>query len=255
MANRIKQRLGSNQLQLGMWLALASPAVAEIAGNAGFDWCLIDAEHGPSDTALILDQLRVLQGTACDAVVRVPSQDAWILKKVLDIGAQTIMVPMVNTGAEAHAVVRATRYPPDGVRGMGASLARASGYGANADYAAQAADDICLILQVETAQALNNLHAIATTPGVDAVFIGPADLAADMGFPGNPQAPAVQEAIRTANGQLASWGVPSGTVVFEPTAVPGQIDQGVTFLGVGGDAILVTKAMRKQVADTRALLG
>lgn len=255
MANRIKQRLGDNQLQLGMWLALASPAVAEIAGNAGFDWCLIDAEHGPSDIAMVLDQLRVLQGTSCDAVVRVPSQDAWLLKKVLDIGALTIMVPMVNSGAEAQAVVSSTRYPPDGVRGMGAALARASGYGANPDYAAHAADDICLILQVETSQALDNLKAIATTPGVDAVFIGPADLAADMGFPGNPQAAPVQEAIRSANAQLQSWGVPIGTVVFDPTAVPGQIDQGVSFLGVGGDAILVTKAMRGQLAQTRALLA
>ncbi len=252
MTNRIKQRLANGELQLGMWLALASPAVAEIAGNAGFDWCLIDAEHGPSDIAMILDQLRVLQGTACDAVVRIPNQEPWMLKKVLDIGARTIMVPMVNSGAEARAIVSATRYPPDGIRGFGAGLARASGYGADAQYAETASDDICLILQVETAQALSELETIAMTPGVDAVFVGPSDLAADMGHPGDPMAPPVQKAIKTANATLKQLGVASGTVVFEPSAVPGQIDQGVSFLGVGADAILVTQAMRGQLAQTRA---
>lgn len=255
MANRIKERLADRHLQLGMWLALASPAVAEIAGNAGFDWCLIDAEHGPSDIAMVLEQLRVLQGTACDAVVRIPNQDPWMLKKVLDIGAQTIMVPMVNSAAEARAIVRATRYPPEGTRGVGATLSRASGYGADDSYIDTASDDICLILQVESSEALSNLTAIATTSGVDAVFIGPADLAADMGFPGNPMEPSVQDAISQANTELEALGMPSGTVVFDPSAVPGQIEQGVTFLGVGGDAILVTKAMRGKVAETRALVS
>lgn len=254
MANSLKEKLLAGDIQFGMWLALASPAVAEIAAQSGFDWCVIDSEHGPSSIPGILDQLRALAGHDVAPVVRVPVGDDWMIKKVLDLGALSILVPLVNTGEDALSVVQAARYPPDGRRGYGAFLARAGGYGADPGYAARANRDVCVMVQVETVQALENLEAIATTDGVDVVFIGPADLAADMGYPGQPNATAVRDAIARANERLGQLGVVSGTVEFDPNRVSAQIRAGVGFLGVGGDSLVLGEAMRNLAAFARAQL-
>ena len=164
--NKLKQAMAQGQLLRGLWLALGSEPVTEIAGRAGFDWCLIDGEHAPFDPALIRRQLIALENTGTPAVVRAPANEAWILKQVLDVGAQTVMVPMVNSAAEARAAVQACRYPPQGIRGDGGYTMRASGYGAVPDYASSANDQICLIVQAETRAALDDLAAIAAVDGV-----------------------------------------------------------------------------------------
>lgn len=253
--NPIKQALARGDLQLGIWLALNHPGVAEMAAQAGYDWLLIDAEHGPADFGDILAQLRAISGTGAEAVVRVPMGEDWMLKRVLDMGVRTVLVPMVNSAQQARAVSAACRYGPKGTRGMGAALTRASGYGANKSYSAQADEGICLLVQVESRAALDDLEAIATTEGVDAVFIGPADLAADMGYPGNLQAEEVQEAIAKAYKVLRTLGVPSGTVVFDTSQVSHQVAQGVQFLGIGGDAVLMQNALARQLATVREALS
>ena len=242
--NTLKSNLAAGKLQTGVWLTLANPIAAEIAGRAGFDWCLIDAEHGPNDIPLILSQLQALAGTPAQAVVRVPIGQDWVLKQVLDLGAQTIMVPMVNTGADAARAAAAMRYPGAGVRGMGAALARASRYGEIVDYVASANDQICLIAQVESRTAIENIDAIAGTQGVDCVFIGPADLSADMGFPGNPDHPEVQAAIDHAITRITAAGKAAGIISFDPAQFAGLAQKGVTFLGAGSDSLLLQQALR-----------
>ncbi|MEO0703193.1 MAG: HpcH/HpaI aldolase/citrate lyase family protein [Pseudomonadota bacterium] len=249
--NTLKAALSQGEVQLGIWLALVSPAAAEIAAEAGFDWALIDAEHGPNDVAAILAQLQAMGGGKAAPVVRVPSaDDAWI-KRVLDLGVQTILVPMVDTPEQAAEVVAATRYPPDGKRGSGAVLARATGYGAASDYVTTANDEMCVIVQVESQRALQNIDAIARTDGVDCVFVGPSDLSNDMGYPGNPSAPNVVAAIDQAIDRIRVAGKVPGIVTFDRHEIAPYVSKGVTFLGVGGDALLLGEAMRDLAQGAR----
>ena len=239
--NPLKAALSEGRLQKGLWLASGSDTVAEIAAGAGFDWLLIDAEHAPNDPLSILSQLRAITsgalsaGIAPEPVVRVSRNDEAEIKRVLDLGCRTILVPMVDKAEEAAAAVAATRYPPAGRRGVGAALARASGYAANADYAAKADADQCVIVQAESPMALENLEAIAATEGVDCVFIGPADLSANMGFLGRPDHPKVVAAIDAAIEPIRRTGKAAGIVDFTRDAHRRWQDKGVTFLGLGGD--------------------
>ncbi|MEM7722279.1 MAG: HpcH/HpaI aldolase/citrate lyase family protein [Pseudomonadota bacterium] len=241
--NTLKAALAEGRLQRGLWLALGSETVTEIAGRAGFDWCLIDGEHAPFDPTLIRRQLMTLEATGTPAVVRVPSIDHWVLKQILDIGAQSIMVPMINSAAEARAAVAACRYPPEGTRGMGGVTTRASGYGARPGFEATANDEICLFLQVESRAALDDLEAIATTDGVDCIFIGPADLSADMGYRDNILAPPVWEAISAAVKTICAAGRAAG-IIGPPSMNAAMIEAGVTFLGLGADTGIMTDALR-----------
>lgn len=250
--NDLKMALERGDTQCGLWLALANEAIAEIAGKAGFDWCLIDAEHGPNTLTTIGAQLRALAGTPAHAVVRVPMGEDWMLKQVLDLGVQTVVVPMVNTAAQAAQVAAAVRYPNSisgaGSRGMGAVLARASGYGEIVDYVRSANDQIFLFVQIESAQAVANIDAIVATPGVDGVFVGPADLSADMGFVGQMDAPDVIAAIDHVYARVKAAGKVIGTIAFDENDFQAQIDRGVTFLGLGGDGVLVQKSLRALAA-------
>lgn len=248
--NALKAALAKGELQCGLWLALASPAVAEIAGNAGFDWCLIDAEHGPNTLTTITAQLQALSATPAHAVVRVPMGEDWMLKQVLDLGAQTVVVPMVNTAQQAAQAAAAVRYPGKGVRGLGAVLARASGYGEIVDYVSSANDQICLFVQIESAQAVAEIDAIAATEGVDGIFVGPADLSADMGFVGQPDAPEVVAAIDHVYARTKAAGKFVGTVTFDPGAFASEHRKGVEFLGLGGDSLLLAQALR-QLSDQK----
>ena len=175
LKNKMKAALARHELQIGIWLGLSSPAVAEMAGAAGYDWCLIDGEHGPNDLPLMAAQLRALAGQGASAVVRVPQGEDWILKQVLDIGAQSVLVPMVETAAQAQQVVEACKYAPEGRRGVGYALARASGYNAIPDYAKTANDQICVMVQVETRAAMANIaqigHSGALTASLSALQI------------------------------------------------------------------------------------
>lgn len=247
--NKLKAALREGQVLSGLWLTLAHGSVAEIAGHAGFDWCLIDAEHGPNTLTTITAQLQALAATPAQAVVRVPLGEDWMLKQVLDLGAQTIVVPMINTAQQAAAAAAAVRYPGDGVRGMGAALARASGYGAIVDYVQSANEEICLFVQIESAEAVRNIDAIAATPGVDGLFVGPADLSADMGYPGQPEAGDVQRSITHVYERVKAAGKIVGSVTFTPDTIGQEVARGVTFLGIGGDAMVLNTGLRALAAQ------
>ncbi len=233
--NSLKANLAKGLCQTGIWLNLASPLVAEQAGTIGFDWCLVDAEHGPNDLTAIRAQLQALAISDTPAVVRVPVGHDWVIKQVLDLGAQTVLVPMIDTPEQALAAARACRYPPHGNRGMGAPLARAGNFNQRSNYVATANDQICCIVQAETQTALDNLDAIAATPGVDAVFIGPADLSADMGYPGEPDHPEVLKVIDAAIALIRAHGKAAGIIAFTPEHIEHYRKIGVSFLGVGSD--------------------
>ncbi|WP_235040463.1 4-hydroxy-2-oxoheptanedioate aldolase [Vreelandella profundi] len=242
--NVFKQQLLAGHPQTGIWLGLASAYSAEIAATAGFDWLLLDAEHVPNDLGSLLAQLQALAPYNSHPVVRPPTGDTVLIKRYLDIGVQNLLIPMVETAEQAAELVAATRYPPHGERGVGHVLARASRWGQMKDYLARADDEICLMLQVESQQALDNLEAIAAVNGVDGVFIGPADLSASMGHLGNAGHPDVEAAISDAIHKIRAAGKAVGIVTVDEQAARGYLDAGCTFVGVGIDALLYANALR-----------
>lgn len=250
--NRLKSALARGELQVGIWLGMTHSVSAEIASRAGFDWCLIDAEHSPNTLPEIRAQLQAMAGGGASAVVRVPQGEAWILKQVLDLGVQSVLVPMVDTAAQARHLVRAMRYPPEGIRGVGAAMARASGYGTVRDYTITANDRTCLLVQAESRQAIENIDEIAGTEGVDCVFIGPADLSASMGYLGRLDAPEVIEAIDHAIGRIRAAGKAAGIIDYSPEAARLWAEKGVTFLGVGSDVTTLAAGLRGLAASMKA---
>lgn len=243
--NGFKQALRERRRQIGLWVAMADPYAAELAGQSGFDWLVVDGEHGPNDVRSILSQLQALGQSRSEIVVRPPMGEKWLLKQLLDIGARTLLVPMVNTPAEAEALVRAVRYPPRGERGMGASIARASRFNTIPDYAATADDEICLLVQVETREAIDNLDAIARVEGVDGVFIGPADLAADMGVAGQMQDETLQATIAAAIATILAAGKPAGILTMNEALNRRYLELGATFVAVGADVLEFTNALAR----------
>jgi 4-hydroxy-2-oxoheptanedioate aldolase len=242
--NTFKQALAARQTQIGLWLGLASAYSTEICACAGFDWLLVDGEHAPNDLASILAQLQTIAAyPASHAIARVPVGDTTVIKQYLDLGVQTLLVPMVDTAEQAAAIVRAMRYPQDdghgGVRGMGG--ARASRWGHYANYPKEANDQVCLLVQVESQEALNNLDAIANTPGVDGVFIGPADLSASMGYAGNSGHPVVQAAIEDAIARILKAGKAPGFLTPDEKLAQHIIDLGAVFVAVGLDNNLLMR--------------
>ncbi|MFG1225579.1 4-hydroxy-2-oxoheptanedioate aldolase [Xanthobacter wiegelii] len=248
--NLFKQALAERRPQIGLWLGLTSPYTAEICAGAGYDWLLVDGEHAPNDIPSLLAQLQAI-GAASHAVVRPPIGEAWLIKQVLDIGAQSLLVPMVESAAQAQALVRAVRYPPHGVRGVGAALARASAFNRIPDYLQTANAEICLLVQVETLSALEKAGEIAAVDGVDGVFIGPSDLAADMGFLGRPGAPEVLEAIARGLEAIHGAGKPSGILTSDMALARRYLADGVSFLAIGTDVGLLGQATTRHLADFR----
>lgn len=240
--NRFKEALARDQLQIGLWLGLANATTAELCAGAGFDWLLVDGEHAPFDIPTITSQLRVITGSPSTAVVRPPIGETWIIKQLLDIGAQTLLIPMVETAEQATELVQATRYPPHGVRGVGSALARASGYNRTSDYLVTANEQICLLLQVETALGLSNIEAMAAIDGVDGIFVGPSDLAADLGYLGNPGHEVVQQAVETALARIIACNKAAGILTSDVTLARRYIELGATFVAVGTDVTLLSKA-------------
>lgn len=241
--NAFKAALRSGRPQIGLWLNMADPYAASLAGHAGFDWLVIDGEHGPNDLRSILAQLQALEASPSATVVRPPMGEPWMIKQLLDIGAQTLLVPMVDTPEQAEALVKAVRYPPRGVRGMGAVVARASRFGTIPDYASNADEEICLLVQAESRAALENLSAIAAVEGIDGVFIGPADLAADMGYAGRFDEPEVQAAIEQAIATIVAADKPVGILTFNETLNKRYIELGARFVAVGADLAEYTRAL------------
>jgi 4-hydroxy-2-oxoheptanedioate aldolase len=212
--NDLKAALAAGRVTRGIWMNLGSEITAEMAGRAGFDWALADGEHGPWDPVGARRQLIALEGTGTAPVLRLPCAEDWIIKQALDLGAQTLMVPMIDTAAEAEAVVRACRYPPEGHRGMGAAVARAAAYGAIGDYSATAAAETCIIVQAESGVAMENLAEIAAVDGVDCVFIGPADLGADLGYRDDLDADALWDIVCAGLSGIRDAGKAAGVIAF-----------------------------------------
>ena len=249
MANAFKAALARGEPQVGLWLSMANPYTAEICATAGFRWLLIDGEHSPNDVRSILAQLQAVAPYPAHPVVRAVIGDPVLIKQLLDIGARTLLVPMVDTADQARAIAAATRYPPQGIRGVGAAAARAARWGARAGYLNEANDEVCLLVQAETATALSNLEEICAVDGVHGVFIGPSDLAASMGHRGNPGHPEVQEAIERGLRRIAAAGKAPGILTPDTTLARRYLACGATFVAVGLDAVLLAQAARKLAAE------
>lgn len=239
--NRFKQALKNGEIQIGFWQALANPITAEISAGAGFDWLLLDGEHGPNDIAGLLAQLQAAAPYPVHPVGRVPIGDTTIIKQYLDIGFTTLLVPMVEEAEHAARLVRSVRYPPRGVRGVGSGIVRASNFDRTAGYLDDADEQICLLVQVETRRGLENLEAIAQTEGVDGVFVGPADLSAALGHRGDPTHPDVQAAIETALVIIKKARKAAGILMADETLTRRYLEIGFTFVAVGADVSLFAR--------------
>lgn len=246
--NPFKQALREGKTQFGCWLGLADSFSTELMGTAGFDWLVIDGEHAPNDLRRIMAQLQVLEASDSHPVVRVPVGDTALIKQMLDLGAQTILVPMVESADQARDLVRDVTYPPTGRRGVGYALTRAARFSQTADYGTTADAQICLLVQVETRKGLEALDEIAAVDGVDGVFIGPADLAADMGHMGNPGHPDVWTAILNAIQKIAKAGKAPGILLRDDAMINQARDAGAQFIAVGADVLLLQNAA-SQLAD------
>lgn len=249
LKNSFKTALLQKQPQIGLWLVLANAYTAEICAGAGFDWLLIDGEHSPNSIPLILQQLQAVAPYPAAPVVRVPWNDTVLIKQVLDLGAQNLLVPMVQNAEEAARAVAATRYPPAGVRGVGSAGARASRWNRIPDYLHRANDEVCVLVQLETPEALQNLEAIAAVEGVDGIFIGPADLSASMGHIGNPGHPEVQAAIDDAIKRILKAGKAPGILHSDTSLCQHWLDLGAVFVAVGLDGALLARSAERLVAN------
>lgn len=232
--NMFKAAIKAGRQQIGLWSSLPDPIVAEVLGGCGFDWLLLDTEHATNDLRTVMLQLMALKGAGTHPIVRVRWNDTALMKQYLDAGAQTILVPMVNSAEEARAAAAATRLPPRGIRGL-ATATRASDYGRFAGYATKANDEVCCLVQVETKEALAEIEAIAAIEDVDGIFIGPGDLAASHGFPGQPLHPEMQPVIEDAVKRIRKAGKPAGILTFNEEFAQKAIGWGTLFTAVGAD--------------------
>ncbi|AXL11528.1 2-dehydro-3-deoxyglucarate aldolase [Microbacterium foliorum] len=238
-----RERLAAADRSLiGMWACSGSPLVTEVAAGSGLDWLLIDMEHSANSLESTLVQLQVVAAYPITPVVRVPSNDTVAIKQVLDLGAQNIIVPMVSSVEEARAAVAATRYPPQGVRGVGSALARSARWNRVDDYLRDSATHTSLTVQIETAAGVAAAAEIAGVEGVDAVFVGPSDLSASMGLLGQQTHPDVVAAVHRVFSAVASTGTPVGVNAFDPAAADAYVAAGADFVAVGADVALLARA-------------
>ncbi len=240
--NRFKQLLKSGHLQIGLWTGFADSYAIEIVASAGFDWLLIDGEHAPNDLRAVLAQLQAVAAYPAQPVVRLPIGDPVLIKQYLDLGAHSLLIPLVESGEQARQLVRAAQYPPVGTRGV--ASARASRWGSLVDYMARADDLVCLLLQIETRKGLENLDEILAVQGVDGIFIGPSDLSASLGHPGEPAHPLVIPVIEDAIARIKASGKAAGVLTADPALARAYIARGVTFCAVGVDTVILSQAVR-----------
>ncbi|RUT30387.1 2-dehydro-3-deoxyglucarate aldolase [Arsenicitalea aurantiaca] len=251
LKNRLKARLlADGPALLGSWLLASSPSTAEALGHCGFDFLVCDMEHVPIDMAELVALLRAVGCTPAEPLVRVAWNDPVLVKRVLDAGARTIMLPFIETPEAAEAAIAATRYPPRGMRGV-AGVHRASGYGAATDYLARADEEICVILQLETPAAIARIEEIAAVPGVDALFVGPGDLSGAMGRLGQVGHPEVETLIAEAAARGSAIGKPMGIVGFDPATVGRYLEHGYSFAAIGSDLTLMTGRARKWLGSLK----
>jgi len=247
--NAFKRRLRTGEQQRGFFSTLGSASVLEALASWGFDWAVIDTEHGQSDLAAVLEQLRVLENLGVEPVVRPTSNDPALVKRLLDLGARTLLFPSISTAADAAAAVAATRYPsavhPLGIRGV-SGISRAAGYGRNPGYLRAAHDSLCVLVQIETVEGLENLDEIARVDGVDGVFIGPSDLSAALGYLGDAQHADVQASVDGAFARLRELGVPSGYLTVNTAEMSRRLAAGaadpdarIAFVAVSTDVSIL----------------
>ncbi|GLO73011.1 2-keto-3-deoxy-L-rhamnonate aldolase [Phaeobacter italicus] len=242
--NPFKQALTQGKRQIGCWMSFADGQIAEIMGTCGFDWLVIDGEHAPNDIRSIRDQLIALTASPSHPVVRVPVGETWMIKQVLDAGAQTVLVPIVESADQARELVRACHYPPKGVRGVGATAARATMFGSVSEYIQTADQEVCLLVQVENRAGMAALDEILQVEGIDGVFIGPADLSTDMGHQGNSAHPEVRAAIADAITRIKAAGIAPGILGVSEEATQAYLDMGAQFLAVGIDVLVLAQNAR-----------
>lgn len=242
--NKLKQKFQAKETTFGSWLSFAEAGPAEIMGTVGFDWLVVDSEHAPNDIRSIRNQLMALQGSPSSIVVRVPVGEPWIIKQALDVGAQTILVPMVESREQAELMVRSCTYPPNGIRGVGATSTRSSRFSTIPDYVQTADAQISLIVQVESKAGLAALDDILAVDGIDCVFIGPADLAADMGHPGAPSHPDVHATILSTLGRIKAAGKTPGILSLSEDMTEAYLEAGAQFVAVAIDVITLAQAAR-----------
>lgn len=246
--NAFKRAIREGRQQVGLWLSLPGSYSAEALAGAGYDWLLIDTEHSPGDPLTVLPQLQAVAPYPVTAVVRPASNDPVLVKRLLDFGAQTLLVPYVQDAEQARAAVAAMRYPPRGIRGV-SGVTRATGFGRVAGYGRKAEEELCLLVQVETQEALDALESIAAVDGVDGIFIGPADLAASLGRIGEPGHPDVVSRIEDAIARIRACGKPAGILTPDTAFAQRCMALGTTFTAVGVDATLLARsaeALRRQ---------
>ena len=245
--NTFKRELRARRRQIGFWAALANNTSTEIVAGAGFDWIVIDAEHGPNDVPMVLSQLQAAASGSAHVIVRPAWNDAVLFKRYLDLGVQTLLVPYVQTADEAARAVAATRYPPRGVRGF-AGATRASRFGRISNYHTRCEDELCVLVQVETRSALANIEAIAQVDGVDGVFIGPGDLAADLGHVGHPAHAQVQAAIEDAIHRIQAAGRAAGILTGDERLARRYLELGCVFVAVGSDVAMLARGTEQLAA-------
>lgn len=246
--NQFKRALREGRRQIGLWCSLPGAYVAEAVAGSGFDWLLFDTEHSPGDPLTVLEQLQAVAPYPVSAVVRPASNDTVLIKRFLDLGAQTLLIPYVQSVEEARGAVAAMRYAPAGIRGV-AGVTRATGFGRIPNYAKRAHEELCLLVQIETQEALDRLEEIAAVEGVDGVFIGPADLAASLGYAGELGHPKVKATVEDAVRRIRACGKPAGILTPDNAFAARCIELGTTFTAVGVDAAIVaraTEALAKQ---------
>ena len=240
--NHFKRAIAAGKTQIGCWLASGAPSTAEALGCVGFDFLVVDTEHTPIDPPQMIDILRAIAGTPAQAIVRPPWNDMVMVKRALDAGALTLLLPFVQSAEEARRAVAYTRYPPEGVRGV-AGTHRGSRYGTVPNYAKRAHEEICVIVQIETLGAFGGLEAIAAVPGVDSLFIGPSDLSASMGLLGDMGNPAVQERLSAGAQACKRLGKPCGIIGANPEMAKKFLGYGFSWVAVGSDlALMVGRA-------------
>ncbi|MGE7468139.1 4-hydroxy-2-oxoheptanedioate aldolase [Bosea sp. NPDC003192] len=246
--NRFKRALREGRQQIGLWCSLPGSYAAEAVAGSGYDWLLFDTEHSPGDPLTVLGQLQAVAPYDVSAVVRPASNDTVLIKRFLDLGAQTLLIPYVQNAEEARAAIAAIRYAPEGVRGV-SGLTRATRFGRVAGYARKAAEELCLLVQVETGEALDRLEEIASVEGVDGVFIGPADLAASLGHVGEPGHPEVIAAVEDAIRRIQTIGKPAGILTPDTAFARRCIEIGTLFTAVAIDVGILargTEAIARQ---------
>lgn len=250
--NRLKQAFAEKRPTVGLWQSLANAYTAEVCATAGYDWLLFDGEHSPSTLQTLLGQLQAVSSYPLEPVARPPSADPIAIKQYLDLGFRSLIVPMINTADEARRLVAATRFPPEGIRGVAIAASRAAGFGANPNYATEINGELCVIAQIESRTALGEIEAIAAVPGIDGLFIGPSDLAASLGHLGHAAHPDVRAAIADALTRIKATGKPAGMFAADAEQAKAYLAAGFSFVSAGTDVGLLARGARELLARVKS---